>query len=303
MHNSSELSFDLLILGQDPAVCLLALLAARSGHRVAVIGSAFSVPFWAVAFAPFAWFGEPEPEWEKSWIKSAFSGVAWLEAEKKPDLLEFTFYHLDGSRVFQTMSEDAETWGAVFVDGQGEPTAGGVLVQDQLWAAPICFDLRSAQPDSLAGRWIWSSDCVLSAPSVFEIYPEQGPLWLWSESLADSYFSLAGNAGAPPELGDFFSNPDELQAFSASPLFLAPLTELGPIAWDFPLLRFPTPPAGPEPWSAVLQGLYLLWARYAGEQIAMRGLADPLLIPHLQGYWEKLRRVAGQKREKNNFLQ
>jgi hypothetical protein len=302
MHNSFEQSFDLIILGQDPAVCLLALLAARSGHQVAVVGPVLDCPFWGVATAPFVWFGESEPQWQKSWIKCVFTGVVWLASEKGPDLVQFPFHHLDSQICYQAMRLDAETWGAVFFDGLAELGPAGVTVNTTLLSAPVCFDLRPSTVDLTCGRWIWSSELVLSAPGIFEIYPEQGPLWIWSESLAESYFSLAGEASAPPDLGDFFSDPDDLSAFTAPPLFLRQSAELAPIVWQNPVLRFPSPPAGPDPWRAVGQALYLLWARYAGQEIALRGLSDPLLLQHLQGYWKKLRVGSEQKREKYDFL-
>ncbi|MGE3724771.1 MAG: hypothetical protein AB7I41_04420 [Candidatus Sericytochromatia bacterium] len=299
MHNS----FDLIILGQDPAICLLALLAAQSGHHVAVAGSALETPFWGVASAPFDWFGESEPKWQKSWIKGVFNGLVRFVPEKMPDLLQFPYYHLDSQLCYQTMRQDAETWGAVFFDGLPELDPEGVRLNETLLLSPVCFDLRPEAVNLAQGRWIWPSDVVLSAPGIFEIYPQQGPLWMWAESLAESFFSLNGLAAAPPELVDFFSDPEDLAVFTVPPVFLPQEADLQPITWQGAVLRLSPPSVGPDPWRAVLQAIYLLWARYAGHQIALRGFSDPLLRQHLQGYWQKLLTVAKQKREKNYFLQ
>jgi hypothetical protein len=294
-------SYDLIILGDTPAACLLALLVARSGQSVAVLGKPFKDDYLTVAQAPFDWFGESSPHWHESWLRSVFAGLALFEGQDT-ELCTFQMTQLNGSMTYQAMRSDAELWGAHFSSDVFQLGAESIQLGECNLKAQFIFDLRSGGNDFLDGYWVWTSEHVLSAPGVLEIYPQQGPLLIWSESSDCSYFALAGSLAAETQLDLFFPKSEDRALFSARPFFLPRTQQLAEIQFSKNSLSFPAVIGSLDPWSAVGQSLYLLWVRYAGYQIAEMGIQAPLLGHYLSLYWQKLLTVAQQKQTKYKFL-
>ncbi|PIQ24938.1 hypothetical protein COW36_06170 [bacterium (Candidatus Blackallbacteria) CG17_big_fil_post_rev_8_21_14_2_50_48_46] len=284
-----QISNDLIILGETPASSLLALLVARSGQKVTVAGPTVPVSLWALAESPYDWFGETPAAWPESWLQEKCTGlVSYLESGETL-LTAWPTHILDFTKVQRQMRADAQGWGVNFSKDQE--------FISEAQPSTLILDLRPTDKIE-AGYWFWQTEAALIAPGMLEFF-QGNRLLVWTQSLGPSTLALAGTAQAPPDLHNLLPDlalegiPPQFQAFCL-PNAQAQLHEN--------TLTLPSPQGDISPLGAVHQTLLLLWARYAGLQLAQYGCQDKNARGRLCDYWSKLITGTQHRYEKYYFL-